>query len=115
MATHLIVGADRGIGEALCLHLCARGEQVVAACLEGSSTLAEKGARVETGVDVTSDSAVQAFAQRMSGTHVDVLINVAGIYLDDSLERARPSRGATPDRSECARAITGRPRPAVMS
>ena len=87
MATHLIVGADRGIGQALCLHLCARREQVIAACLEGSSTLAEKGARVEIGVDVTSDSAVHAFAQRMSGTHVDVLINVAGIYLDDSLER----------------------------
>ena len=87
MATHLIVGADRGIGEALGLQLCARGEQVIAACLEGSSTLTEKGARVETGVDVTSDAAVHAFAQQMVGTRVDVLVNVAGIYLDDSLER----------------------------
>jgi NAD(P)-dependent dehydrogenase (short-subunit alcohol dehydrogenase family) len=87
MATHLIVGADRGIAEALCLQLCARGENVIAACLEGSPTLTEKGARVETGVDVTSDAAVHAFAQRMTGTHVDMLINVAGIYLDDSLER----------------------------
>ncbi len=86
MPTYLVTGADRGIGEALCLELCERGENVIAACFEDSSTLAEKGARIEGGVDVTSDSAVQAFAQRLIGTHVDVLINVAGIYADDSLD-----------------------------
>jgi len=85
MATYLVTGADRGIGEALCLQLCGRGENVIAACFGDSPTLAEKGARIEGGVDVTSDAAVQAFAQRMVGTHVDVFINVAGIYADDSL------------------------------
>ncbi len=86
MATHLIVGADRGIAHALCLQLCERGENVIAACLSDAPALAAKGARVETGVDVTSDSAVRALAQRLIGTHVDVLIHVAGIYLDDGLE-----------------------------
>ncbi len=86
MGTYLIIGADRGIAEAMCLQLCERGENVIAACFDDSATLTEKGARVETRVDVTSDSAVQALAQRLIGTHVDVLINVAGIYLDDSLE-----------------------------
>ncbi len=86
MPTYLVTGADRGIGEALCLELCARGEHVIAACFEDSSVLAEKGAQIEGGVDVTSDAAVHAFAQRLIGTHVDVLINVAGIYADDSLD-----------------------------
>ena len=86
MATSLIVGADRGIAHALCLQLCERGESVIAACLGDSPTLAAKGVRVETGVDVTSDSAVRALAQRLIGTHVDVLIHVAGIYRDDSLD-----------------------------
>ena len=97
MATYLIVGADRGIANALCLQLCERGEKVIAACLGDSPALAAKGARVETGVDVTSDSAVHALAQRLIGTHVDVLIHVAGIYLDDSLEAVTHGRRATPD------------------
>ena len=86
MATSLIVGADRGIAHALCLQLYERGESVIAACLGDSPTLAAKGVRVETGVDVTSDSEVHALAQRLIGTHVDVLIHVAGIYRDDSLD-----------------------------
>ena len=87
MGTYLIVGADRGIAEAMCLQLCERGEKVIATCFDDSSTLTEKGVQVETGIDVTSDAAVQSFAQRLVGTHVDVLINVAGIYLDDDLDK----------------------------
>ena len=86
MATYLIIGADRGIAHALCLQLCERGENVIAACLGDSPTLEAKGVRVEAGVDVTSDSAVRALAQRLIGMHVDVLIHVAGIYLDDGLD-----------------------------
>ena len=89
MATYLIIGADRGIANTLCLQLCERGENVIAACLSDSPALTAKGARVETGVDVTSDPAVHALAQRLIGTHVDVLIHVAGIYLDDGLEALR--------------------------
>ena len=85
MGTYLITGADRGIGQALGLHLCERGETVIAACLDNSSLLAEKGAQVERGVDVTSDAVVHELAQRLSGVRIDVLISNAGIYADEKL------------------------------
>ncbi len=79
MATYLVTGADRGIGQALCLALCERGENVIATCLEDSPLLAQRGAQVERGIDVTSDEAVQSLAKRLQGTRIDVLISNAGI------------------------------------
>jgi NAD(P)-dependent dehydrogenase (short-subunit alcohol dehydrogenase family) len=79
MAIYLITGADRGIGQALCLALCERGENVIATCLEDSPLLAQRGAHVERGIDVTSDEAVQSLAKRLVGTRLDVLVSNAGI------------------------------------
>ena len=87
MSVVLVTGADRGIGHALCRAYCARGDEVVAACLGDSDALRARGLRVEPGVDVTSDEAVRGLARRLAdtGTALDVLINNAGIAERDAL------------------------------
>ena len=54
-------------------------ENVIATCLEDSPLLAQRGAHVERGIDVTSDEAVQSLAKRLVGTRLDVLVSNAGI------------------------------------
>ena len=79
MKTLLVTGADRGIGEALCVELQERGERVIAACLGDSPTLRARGVRVEPGADVTSDTAVAALAERLRDERLDVIVNIAGV------------------------------------
>ncbi|MBI2801800.1 MAG: SDR family oxidoreductase [Gammaproteobacteria bacterium] len=85
MRTILVIGADRGIGEALCVELQARGDAVVAACLKDSPALRALGVEVVSGVDVTSASAIAALASRLAGRRLDVLIHVAGVVFEAKL------------------------------
>jgi NAD(P)-dependent dehydrogenase (short-subunit alcohol dehydrogenase family) len=101
MATILITGANRGIGLELCRQAHARGsggndggngsgnDRLIAACRESSpelDALAQSGVRVETGVDVTSDSSVAALAERLGDIRLDVLINNAGLLVPTTLD-----------------------------
>lgn len=79
MATYLVTGADRGIGEAICAQLNARGEDVIAACLGDGAAHRGRGLRIESSVDVRSDASVAAMAQRLGDRSIDVLIHNAGI------------------------------------
>ena len=79
MATYLITGANRGIGYEYCRQLQERGETVIAACRTPSEPLEALGVRIEAGVDITSDEAVNNLVQRLGGLAIDVLINNAGI------------------------------------
>ena len=87
MSVVLVTGADRGIGHALSRAYRARDDDVVAACLDDSDALRALGIRVEPGVDVTSDEAVQGLARRLAqaGTTIDILVNNAGIARQDAL------------------------------
>ena len=87
MSAVLVTGADRGIGNALCRACHARGDDVIAACLDDSDALRALGIRVEPGVDVTSDEAVRGLARRLAraDTTIDLLINNAGIEVRDAL------------------------------
>lgn len=85
MATWLITGADRGIGEALCALLAARGETVIAACLGDSSSLRERGVELATGIDITSADAVAKLAGQLAGRRVDVLVHNAGLVIERAL------------------------------
>ena len=84
--TALVTGANRGIGLALCRRLKEKGRDVVAVCRKSSAALDGLGVRVEAGVDVTSDEAVAALAQRLSGIALDELICNAGILRDEGLD-----------------------------
>jgi len=87
MRTFLVTGADRGIGEALCLQIGARGDRVIAACLDDSPPLRARKIQVEPNADVTSDAAISALARRLSGERLDVLVNVAGVVHPGKLGR----------------------------
>ena len=88
MAAKLIVGADRGIGRSIAIQLHERGDDVIAACLGDGSDLAEAGIAVQPQVDVTSDAAVAAMADRLRGRGVTLgwLLHVAGVLALDELE-----------------------------
>jgi NAD(P)-dependent dehydrogenase (short-subunit alcohol dehydrogenase family) len=87
MVTTVVIGADRGIAEAITRQSLERGEQVIAACMVGNDSLAALGATVVGGVDVTSQAAVDAFASRLAADSVaiDRLFHVAGVLGLDEL------------------------------
>lgn len=82
-----MVGADRGIGEALALAAIARGDPVLATCVEPSPALAEAGVRTVPGVDVRSDGAVAGLAARLAGRRVSLLVYVPGIVHETAFGR----------------------------
>ena len=71
MATYLITGANRGIGLEYCRQLKGKGEEVIATCRKDSPELERLGVRIETGVDVSSESSVLSLKKKLEGTHVD--------------------------------------------
>lgn len=86
MGTWLVTGADRGIGESMCMQLAARGDEVIAACLGEAPTLGgRRGIEVAPGVDVTSADAVARLAQQLAGRHLDVLVHNAGLVIERPL------------------------------
>lgn len=83
--TVLITGANRGIGLALAQHFADAGFTVIGTARDPSEAaeLKAAGARVEQ-LDVTDQASVDAMAERLSGTPIDILINNAGVKGDDS-------------------------------
>lgn len=79
-STYVVTGANRGIGLELARQLLERGETVIATTrrLEQGAQLRSLGVRVEV-LDVASAASVRAFAERLAGEPVDVLINNAGV------------------------------------
>lgn len=87
--TVFITGANRGIGLALARNFTDAGFNVIGTARkpEQATALKETGARVEQ-LDVTDQASVDAMAQRMAETPIDILINNAGIKGDDSKDMA---------------------------
>lgn len=82
--TVLITGANRGIGLALAQHFTARGDRVIGVCRKSSDALEATGARVEAGIDVADEAAVDALAQRLADARIDILVPNAGILERDT-------------------------------
>ena len=78
--TVLITGANRGIGLALAQNFSAAGFTVIGTARkpEQATELKETGASVEQ-LDVTDQASVDAMAQRLGETPIDILINNTGI------------------------------------
>ena len=92
MPDYLVIGADRGIGLAVCRQLAARGETVVAACLGRGEAHDGSGVEAIPEIDVTSGTAVARMAGALaarsnneSGGRIDCLIHVAGVLGLDAL------------------------------
>mgnify|MGYP006289978269 CR=1 FL=1 len=87
MTTHLIIGADRGIGLAICRALEARGDRVISACLGSGEAYAGTEITTIPHVDVTDEAAVARMTEALQtmGAKLDVLIHVAGVLGLDRL------------------------------
>lgn len=85
--TVVITGANRGIGPSFVKRFIARGDKVYAACRQASDALANSGATIIDGVDVTDPKGVETLVAALEGVSIDLLINNAGILRDEQLGR----------------------------
>jgi NAD(P)-dependent dehydrogenase (short-subunit alcohol dehydrogenase family) len=86
MATVLITGANKGIGLELSRQLTERGDAVIALCRKASRELEALGVQVFEGVDVTDQAALEEVSRDLGDTRVDVLINNAGIFENETFD-----------------------------
>ena len=86
MGTVVITGANRGIGLDLSRQLRERGDDVIAMCRQASPELAALGVRVIDGVDVTDQASIEAGANALGDAKIDVLINNAGIFGNETFD-----------------------------
>jgi len=86
MATVLITGANKGIGLELSRQLTERGDEVIALCRKASPELQALGVRLFEGVDVTDRAALESVSRDLGDTQVDVLINNAGIFENETFD-----------------------------
>ncbi len=84
MATVLITGSNRGIGLELCRQFHARSDDVIAVCRAASKELQMSGVKIIDGIDVSDGDSVDALAQELGDTRLDILINNAGILRSES-------------------------------
>jgi NAD(P)-dependent dehydrogenase (short-subunit alcohol dehydrogenase family) len=84
MATVLITGANRGIGLELSRQLSERGDEIIALCRTASPELRALDLRVVEGVEVTDTAALEKVAEQLGDTQVDILINNAGIFTNET-------------------------------
>lgn len=89
MANVVITGANRGIGLELAKLFAARGDAVTGICRDTSDELEDIADQVISGLDLTSDEAIDAVAaileQLLEGP-LDILINNAGLFCNETLE-----------------------------
>ncbi len=87
MKNILVVGADRGIANAICLQLQARGDHVIAVCMGTTEPYTEGGVETIGGIDVTDAKAVARMAQELGRrkTKLDWVLHVAGVLGLDEL------------------------------
>lgn len=86
MSIALVTGANRGIGLELVRQLRQRGTTVIAVCRHTSAALDALGVRVEAGFDVTDPSARDELVRRLDGAGIDLLVQNAGVLIEDSLD-----------------------------
>jgi NAD(P)-dependent dehydrogenase (short-subunit alcohol dehydrogenase family) len=83
--TVLITGANRGIGLALTELYLQQNYQVIAVCRQAGDDLRNTTATVIDNIDVSQADDIASLAQQLTGTTIDILINNAGIFRNDTL------------------------------
>ncbi|MBD1583557.1 SDR family oxidoreductase [Pseudoalteromonas sp. S16_S37] len=86
MNKHIVVtGANRGIGFEFCKQLSEQGHKVTAVVRQVSPELEALNVNVISGIDVSNAEQVAQLATRLSGQTIDVLINNAGVFYNETL------------------------------
>ncbi len=80
----VITGANRGIGLAFCKHYLNTGDRVFALCRGEVKALADTGANVIPGIDVTKPESLRVALAQLKPDPIDILINNAGILKSDT-------------------------------
>ncbi len=88
--TVVITGANRGIGLSFAQLFLKRGDTVYGVCRQASDALANSGAKIIDGVDVTKAEGIARLAESLKGVNIDLLINNAGILRNESLGSLDP-------------------------
>lgn len=88
--TVIITGANRGIGLSFAQLFLKRGDTVYGVCRQASDALANSGAKIIDGVDVTKADGIAKLAESLKGVSIDLLINNAGILRNESLGSLDP-------------------------
>jgi NAD(P)-dependent dehydrogenase (short-subunit alcohol dehydrogenase family) len=90
MGIAVVTGANRGIGLELVRQLVARGTETVAVCRHRSPELDALGVPVEADCDVTHPDTWARLASRFDGTEIDLLVQNAGMLVEDGLDDVAP-------------------------
>ncbi|KZN37156.1 hypothetical protein N480_15285 [Pseudoalteromonas luteoviolacea S2607] len=86
MDKHIVItGANRGIGLAFCRQYSQQGYQVTAVVRQSSKELKALSVDIISGIDVSQETDVMALAEQLQGRKIDILINNAGIFSNESL------------------------------
>jgi short-subunit dehydrogenase len=86
MTKHVVItGANRGIGLEFARQYLAQGFEVTAVVRKPSTELQALSVNVIEGIDVIQGDDVARLASALSGKPIDVLINNAGIFENESL------------------------------
>ncbi|ACE83165.1 SDR family oxidoreductase [Cellvibrio japonicus] len=85
MQTVLITGANRGIGLALCQTYLNKGWHVIGVCRTSTPELAQSGAEVISGIDVTDAKALAQLTTALGQRQLNLVINNAGILRREAL------------------------------
>ncbi|MDK2779307.1 MAG: SDR family oxidoreductase [Pseudomonadota bacterium] len=89
MANVVITGANRGIGLELVRLFAGRGDAVTAVCRESSDDIEEIADQVISGLDLTADESIPAVAallEELLEGPLDILINNAGLFTNETLD-----------------------------
>jgi NAD(P)-dependent dehydrogenase (short-subunit alcohol dehydrogenase family) len=87
MATVVVTGANRGIGLEFVKQYVAKGDKVIALCRNTSDELSQTSAKVIDKVDVSSPECLQKILPTLSDLKIDLLINNAGVFANETLEK----------------------------
>jgi NAD(P)-dependent dehydrogenase (short-subunit alcohol dehydrogenase family) len=87
MAIVVITGANRGIGLEFVKKYIAKGDKVIALCRNNSDELSHSGAKVVDKVDVGNPECLEKILPTLSDLKIDLLINNAGVFANESLEK----------------------------
>ncbi len=87
MTTALVTGAASGIGLELVRQLRAQGVEVLATCRQSCAELANTGAVVLEGIELTSPTMEKILLEKVGDRSIDLLFNNAGVFTDQTLEK----------------------------
>lgn len=82
----VITGGNRGIGLELVKIYQDRGDQVYVICRQSNEDLKRLGAQVVDEVDLTCPDVIRTINKRLSHIKIDLLINNAGVFENETLE-----------------------------